>query len=194
MKLACQCGKVRAEIRNPSSVRARRYVCYCDDCQAFARFLGGTERILDANGGTEVVPFYPANIAFLEGTEFLQCMRLSPNGLYRWYAECCRTPVANCPRNDKLPYAGVNHAFLAGDEKHREAEFGPISGRIMGKFGRGNLPPGTPSKMSFKVIRETIPFLLKGRLLKLHRPTPFFRDGQPTMTPKVLTKEERKDL
>ena len=52
-------------------------VCYCDDCQAFAHFLGRAADILDPHGGTEIFQMSPARIALTAGTERLACMRLS---------------------------------------------------------------------------------------------------------------------
>lgn len=51
--LRCECGTVTgfAETRGLSVHGA----CYCRDCQAFARFLGRPERMLDEAGGTEAI-------------------------------------------------------------------------------------------------------------------------------------------
>jgi hypothetical protein len=42
-------------------------VCYCADCQAFARFLKRENEILDERGGTSIIQTIPANVTFAEG-------------------------------------------------------------------------------------------------------------------------------
>lgn len=39
LQLRCQCGKVQGVLHNVTK-STERYVCYCDDCQAYARKLG----------------------------------------------------------------------------------------------------------------------------------------------------------
>ncbi|MGH8856217.1 MAG: DUF6151 family protein, partial [Telluria sp.] len=111
--LRCRCGKVRGQV-DPSGVAARA-VCYCKDCQAFGRFLGGG--VLDAAGGTEVEATLPAAVRFEAGMEHLACMSLSPKGLYRWYAACCRTPIGNTPRDPRTAYVGLVRACVQGTDE-----------------------------------------------------------------------------
>jgi hypothetical protein len=66
-------------------------VCYCDDCQAFSRFLvhPGTT---DEWGGTDICQMAPASVRITEGADALSCVRLSDKGMYRWYCGKCKTP------------------------------------------------------------------------------------------------------
>jgi len=41
--LQCQCGTLKGFVDDPQ--RANRAVCYCNDCQAFAHFLGKSDEI-----------------------------------------------------------------------------------------------------------------------------------------------------
>ena len=54
LRLRCACGSVRASERELSPARVVRGVCYRDDCQAFARFLGRAG-LLDEHGGSDMV-------------------------------------------------------------------------------------------------------------------------------------------
>ena len=44
--LRCECGKIRGLAEGVAQSEGTRCVCYCGDCQAFARFLG-RDGILD---------------------------------------------------------------------------------------------------------------------------------------------------
>jgi hypothetical protein len=51
LKLACQCGYVRGVATEVAPNSGFRFICYCQDCQAFARFLERPD-VLDRAGGT----------------------------------------------------------------------------------------------------------------------------------------------
>src|SRR4051794_19863235 len=104
--LKCKCGALKGRIEDVSRSLNKRFICMCNDCQAFAHYLGQVEQMLDRNGGTEVVPVHPARINFTSGIENMVCVRLSSDGIIRWYTCCCKSPVANVPSR-KVPYAGV---------------------------------------------------------------------------------------
>ncbi|MEZ5702774.1 MAG: DUF6151 family protein [Burkholderiaceae bacterium] len=94
--LRCQCGTLQGRVA--LNGLSNQLVCYCRDCQAFARYLGDAERILDHQGGSTIVQVAPDRVEITQGHDQLAAMRLSPNGLLRWYAACCRTPWATpCP-------------------------------------------------------------------------------------------------
>src|SRR5690554_6746798 len=99
--IRCSCGAVKGTLRRPGA--AGHAICYCNDCQAFARFLGKSVEVLDAQGGTEIIQIQPGQLNFSRGTEQLACMRLTDKGLLRWYTRCCNTPLGNTSPNRKLP-------------------------------------------------------------------------------------------
>jgi len=151
--------------------------------------------LLDAAGGTEVVPVYPAEIEIVSGREVLQCLRLSPNGIYRWYAGCCNTPVANTKPG--FPWAGVVHRmYSVQDPGYLQRTLGPIKSRIKGRFARGTPPSGTAADIDLKGFKTVLPFLLKGMLLGKGKHSPFFQqDGRtPIVQPVVVSLEERNAL
>src|SRR6476646_2142775 len=104
MEIQCECGRFRAELTSFPRNTPGRLACYCDDCQTYAHFLGRAD-LLDAAGGTEVVPAYPAEVKFVAGKELLACTRLSPRGMFRWSTTCCNTPIANTMPG--FPWAGI---------------------------------------------------------------------------------------
>jgi uncharacterized protein DUF6151 len=87
------------ECGSPSS--GFRFGCYRKDCQAFARFLGRPD-VLDQAGGTDIFQMPPGRVELTAGADALRCVNLGSRGVFRWYSDCCRTPVANTagPRLD----------------------------------------------------------------------------------------------
>lgn len=189
--LSCRCSKLTGAAANVHPARIRRIVCMCDDCQAYAHYLK-REDLLDANGGTEVVPLVPAALKITAGKEHLRCLRLTGKGMYRWYAGCCNTPIANSMQSPKIPFAGVVRAFI----KWNDADFpSPVYARVQAKFGIGEIPADARRTASFKVIVTTVGFLLRGWLRRQFRPSPFFdAAGQPVVEPYILTHAEREKL
>lgn len=194
MEIQCDCGEFKAEIKNFPKETPGRLGCYCDDCQAYAVYLGRTD-ILDQSGCTEVVPVYPSNFVFKQGIEKLKCTRLFENGTCRWSTTCCNSPIANTKIG--MPWAGVfASAYLQKNKNYLENTFGPIKSRIMGKFAKGSPAPGTPMKMDLKAFVTVFPFMLKGAIFKKSKHSPFFgQDGKtPIVQPTVLTLDERERL
>lgn len=196
LPLRCSCGELRGTLHADPERGSRRLVCYCDDCQAFAHFLGRADEILDLHGGTEVFQTSPARLSFGQGADRLACMRLTEKGLLRWYARCCETPVGNTLATSQVPFVGlvdrcVDHA-AAG--RPRDETLGPIRARIQGRFARGD--------RTGLDIHDTAPLgvlasgawaLAKARLRGDHRRSPFFdpETGRPIVSPHVLGAEER---
>jgi Family of unknown function (DUF6151) len=191
----CKCGKI-AGVANTKHTKGYRAICLCDDCQAFAHFLGRDD-VLDANGGTDIFPITPANVKFTRGVEHLQCLRLTGKGMHRWFSSCCKTPIANTPASAGLPYVGLIHTILekANSNEVLDKSFGPVYARIHGRFGVGPLSPGTLNSVSPGFILRVLKFAILGKIRGQQQPSPFFKsDGKPTVTPYVLTAQERESL
>ena len=180
--LQCSCGTVKGLVAHPE--KAVRVVCYCNDCQAFARFLGKADTVLDSMGGTDVVAITPEHLSFTAGQEMLACMSLSEQGLLRWYARCCNTALGNINRNPKVAHVGLVHTCL-GAPQAITAAFGPV--RMRNASGNAR---GTPDPIPFGTIK-TLPRyalqLLRARLDGSYRRNPFFKDerGTPLAEPIV---------
>ena len=187
--LRCECGQVRGEVK--SSRRQPRVTCHCKDCQAYARFLG-QPGLMDDNGGTDIVPMMPADIRIHEGMAQVACMSLGPKGLLRWYAACCRTPLANTARNSSLPYVGVPVACMAAPEADLESAFGPRNALVA--FAESARHPVRPTRWRFLLggLRIGWSVLREKMAGRDGRDSPFFDAiGQPVRAPTVLGPEER---
>ena len=107
MKIQCDCGRFQAELANSPQNSPGRLVCYCDDCQTFAKTLERTD-VLDEFGGTQVVPAYPNEITFLKGANNLCYSQVTEGGLYRYSTTCCNSPLVNVRSN--FPWLGIFHS------------------------------------------------------------------------------------
>ena len=191
ISLSCRCGKTQGVARNISPEAGTRVVCYCNDCQAFARHLGQEDMVLDPYGGTDIFQTAPAHLSITEGKDNLRCLKLTPKGPFRWYAGCCNTPIANTGPAG-LPFAGVISAFMeiAGDE---DQILGPVGWYLQGKYATKPLPPGRkivgfPPSLILRLFWNILVWKLKG----LGKPTPFFNDdGAPVAKPEMVTQSKK---
>ena len=191
LNLRCRCGQLRGRV--DTARVAARAVCYCKDCQAYGRFLGG-EGILDAAGGTEVAATLPAAVRFEAGVEHLACMSLSPKGLNRWYAGCCRTPIGNTPREPRTAYVGLVRACLDAPDAELDRALGASVCRAETQSAQA--PVASTGLRTARAVLEIGWMLMKARLGGGYRDNPFFRPGtdEPVQAPQVLSLEERKAL
>jgi hypothetical protein len=181
--LRCRCGTLQGELLRPG--KTLRAVCYCIDCRTYAHALSEDARTLDEHGGTEVVATQARYVRFSAGAGSLACISLTGRGLLRWYASCCRTPVANTPRDMRLPYAGVMHTCL-GTVQERSAAFGPVRMRVNTRQAAGAIAP--PRFGQSAALLRIGPGLVWSRLSGSWRDTPFFdtANQRPRAEPRVL--------
>jgi hypothetical protein len=167
--------------RDVSPTAGFRFICYCDDCRAFATFLERPD-VLDVAGGTSIFQMAPARVQLTTGLAELRCVQLSPKVL-RWYADCCKTPLANTAASPGFPIVAIIHAFMnAGDDV-----LGPPICRIFERSARGPLPPGAPPPPSLRAFARRAWSMLRWRAQGLHRPNPFFDEhGAPRASPRRL--------
>lgn len=186
LELACDCGKVSGVLSDISPRKRSYLVCYCDDCQQFAKELGRESDVLDSYGGTGVVQGTLAQVTIRTGQEHLKSLRLTSRGILRWYAECCNTPIANTV-SAKLPFVGVVRSFVK-DERAEEL-LGPVSLRIFGRFANDppddlDIHPRAPITLAFQLG----PRILGARLRGEGRDSSFFdAAGEPTVPPRVVS-------
>lgn len=191
MKLSCRCGQVQGEL-DPRRAYAR-VTCYCRDCRAYARWLGG-EGLLDAAGGTDIVAMGPDGLRFTRGMDKLACMSLSPRGLLRWYAACCRTPLGNTPRNPTMFYLGVPTQGIAEPAETVDAVFGPCHRIVLEtQSATGAVKPTRLALFggTLRIFAGLIGARLRGRRNALLFDA---GEGRPIREPEVLSLEQRKKL
>jgi hypothetical protein len=194
LPLRCRCNRLRGVARNVSPSSGLRFTCYCVDCQTFARFLARPD-VLDAAGGTDIFHMPAGRVKLTEGADALRCLRLSKKVL-RWYAECCRTPIANTARGPRFPIVAVIHSFMDHESEGWSPDevLGPPLCRIYERSAVGPLPKNAPPPPSLRVIlRRRAALVLGAWLHGLGRPSAFFdeRTGAPRAEPRALTVHER---
>ena len=193
LPLRCRCGHVRGVASDLSPSVGFRFVCYCKDCQAFARFLDRAD-VLDSSGGTDIFHMPHWRVKFTAGTDALRCLRISDKVL-RWYTECCRTPIANTPAGPGFPVIGMIHSFMdhQADIRSRDEALGPPLCSIYERSAVGPLPPNAPGPPSAGIFARRVLKLLGWWVRGLGRPSPFFDDltKAPCAVPRILTRSER---
>ena len=189
VELRCRCGEVRARVTDASPRTVNRVVCYCADCQAFAHQIGRAD-LLDTKGGSDIVQLAPDTVTFTQGQHRIVGVRLSPKGLYRWYASCCNTPVGNTS-TPAIPFVGI---IAQGFDRATDT-FGPPVGAILGKSAIGEPPPGSTG-LNLPLLLRAIGKVLGWRLRGKTWPHPFFAQGkqEPVYPVTVLSEEERDAL
>jgi hypothetical protein len=192
LALRCHCGEVRGVARDVTPSSVNHCFCYCDDCQAFAHFLGRTDE-LDEWGGTEIVQMSQGNVSFTAGGDKIAAIRLTERGLVRWYASCCRTPLGNTLASSAMPFIGVVRAAIDAPQ----AALGPIRGRGFAKSAKGGAAAVPKDGSSdFAMILRMLPKLIGWRLRGDHKRSQLFDPAtqRPLATPHVLTPAEREAL
>ncbi len=109
--IGCDCGSFKGVVQDVSNTSHHHGVCYCDDCQAYAVYLGKAKVVLDNHGGTNIFHTTPSKVKFTQGADLVRGLRLTPKGPYRWFTACCKTPIANTSTNAKFPHVGLMHTI-----------------------------------------------------------------------------------
>ncbi|MFD2205653.1 DUF6151 family protein [Kiloniella antarctica] len=184
--LKCSCGKVKGTAYNVSPDNGTRVVCYCKSCQDFANSLENNKTTLNDHGGTDIFQITPAQVEITHGRAQLRCLRLSEKGTYRWYTDCCKTPVGNMA-GPGLPFIGVVHTFM-DDGDNRDKYLGPVKYSVMEKDAspKSNLPKAKISSNKFPpgLLLTIIPRMILNKIRGRNQPNAFFQpDGTPVSPP-----------
>lgn len=194
--LRCACGTLRGTGLGFSAASGFRVVCFCNDCQAFARFLG-REDITDAWGGTELFQIAQSRLRLTAGTDALRCVRLSAKGMHRWYCGECRTPVGNT-LGPRLPFVGMIHSFIdwKGAGSNPDAALGALQVYGFPEAALGGRPPQTRNNPQLIYLARIAAALGKWWVTGAGQPSPFFdaTTRAPRANVRVLTPEERSAL
>lgn len=169
-RLQCRCATVQGTVNDASPARVNRVICYCDDCQAFARFLDRLD-LLDSSGGSDIVQIAAGCLKIEQGEEAIRGVRLSEAGTYRWYSSCCNTPLANMGGVD-FPALGIHSTAFGGGGQNLDALFGCPIGGIRGEYAIGGAPPGS-NGLPLRLILRAIPKVVLWRFGSKGKPNPF---------------------
>ena len=176
LSLKCHCGNIQGEITQVTPKSGSRAVCYCRDCQAFAKQLGKASEVLNEFGGTEVYQVTPAQIKIHRGVEHIGRLKLTAQGIDRWYASCCNTPMGNTTKAS-MPFVSVIANFIV-DDNYVVAKVGPILGSINIKDALGRIPQAQLGLRSPRRLVLIVLFkLLRWKLLGKHKPHPFYTEA-----------------
>jgi hypothetical protein len=180
-------------VSNASPETANRVVCYCDDCQAFLHHVGRAD-LLDGSGGTDIVQVAPASLSFHRGAERIVGLRLTPKGLYRWHADCCKTPLGNTV-SPAIPFVGITAQAFVGGASGCDEIFGTPIGGILGKFAIGDPPEGS-TRLNVRLIARAVRLILGWKVRGRTWPHPFFdRTSRAPIRPvTTLSREAREKL
>ena len=87
------------------------------------------------------------------GTDAVRCLSLSRK-VFRWYTDCCRTPIANTVAGPRFPVAALIHSFMdpGSEGRLRDEMLGPPLCRIYERSAIGPLPPTAPARLSLGVF------------------------------------------
>ena len=196
MLLRCECGKLRGSAGGLAPTKGARIVCYCGDCQAFARFLG-RPGITDAWGGTDIFQTAPANVRLEQDDDALQCVRLTDKGMFRWYCGYCKTPVGNT-LGPRVPFVGLIHSIMDHGSSNvaRDVLLGKPIGHVQIRSAAHGGPPHALDASLLRVAARSGRLLLTWWIRRAGFPSPFFDEHTraPRATPRVLSEQERRAL
>ena len=189
----CSCGEVRGLVTNLSPATVNRVVCYCEDCQAFLHRLGRAD-LLMPHGGTDIVQIAPASLAFVQGKERIVGLRLTPKGLYRWYASCCKTPLGNT-LSPAIPFVGIIAQAFQCETQGPDDLIGRPIGAIYGKYAVGGAPEGSTG-LNPRLFARAIRMVLGWRIRGQTWPHPFFERATraPSFPVTTMSHQEREAL
>jgi hypothetical protein len=192
LPLRCRCGDVRGIAFDIAPSTGFRFVCYCADCQAFARFLERPD-VLDQAGGTDIFHIPTGRVKFTAGTDAVRCLKFSQK-VFRWYTECCRTPIGNSA-GARFPVVGLIHSFMDhdADGRSRDEALGPPLCGIFLRSATGPLPANAPAPPSMGLFFTRATAIFGWWLRGLGRPNPFFdvRTRAPLSAPRLFSASER---
>ena len=134
-------------------------------------------------------------------SDAVQSLRFS-NRVFRWYAGCCRTPIANTASSARVPFFGLVHSFIGVEAEGRSRNgildeiLGPPLCRIYERSATGPLPPDAPAPASLGLYALRAAKVFGWWWHGLGRPNPFFDDrtGAPLSQPRVVTGSKRAAL
>ena len=189
LPLKCKCGEFRAVVKNFVSATSGRAICYCDDCQAYAHALGRPKEILTEHGGTDITPVMPSQLKILSGAGQLRLLRLTPDGMNRFFVECCHSPVVNAP-GPQIPYLGLVTAMAEDPQQLGRVRFG-----LQARYAIGDAPPPKSDKIGLSAMLWMMKFMSRALFKGAGKQNPFFKaNGQPVAHARVLSHQERESL
>lgn len=183
INLKCACGTVQGKTAYVDKIIGNRMICCCDDCQSFAQYLKQEATVLDQYGGTDIFQLPITHLKITQGNDEVACVRLTAKGMFRWYAKCCNTPIANT-MGANMPFIGLIHNFM-DNSLTRDKDLGSARAYLQSKYARKEVDKTTnaPFKTTLRMIFKIFIWKIKG----LNTPSAFFDNkGKPIAKPIIL--------
>ena len=137
--------------------------------------------MLDKFGGTDIYQMPISQVEITKGVERMNCIKLKPKGLIRWYAGCCRTPIGNTISSN-IPFIGVIHSFM-DDAGVRDKNIGLVHEYMCTK---DSCLAERKKTSSFKIIVRILLKMLVWKVKGLNKPSSFFDSNGPVSTPLLI--------
>lgn len=186
----CECGQLRGTAEGVAPDAVNHCYCYCHDCRAYVHWLE-RDALLDRWGGVHYVQIARARFRIDRGLDQLKCLRLGPRGLHRFYAGCCRTPIANGMA--RVPFASLTHGTL--ELPGPESAWLPEADVVHPGSALGGPPRGSSGRHTLRALARPGKLFAGWLARGLGHPSPLFdRDERATVEPRVLTPAERQAL
>lgn len=186
----CECGAIRGVVHESAPPTGRRLVCHCNDCQAFAHYLGRQKQMLDDHAGTHVYQMDCSKFTISQGQDKLACVTVTGGPLLRWYCATCRTPVANTLSSTRFPFLSL--ILSAFDQGKTNAVLGTAVEHVSIASGAGD--PGKVKTAGMAgMLWQLLVRVIKARFNPELKKTPLFdgATGKPIAVPIKLTPPER---
>lgn len=188
----CVCGAVYGVLHGVSRDVGIRYVCHCDDCQAYHHHLGAADR-LDANGGTDAYQTNASRLEIIRGLDALATLKIAKLPLrpaLRWYCRMCRTPLFATYDTGKRSFFVLLLANTDAETSNRL--LGPSTGLVWRKFAAGDVSDRKNANLG-AILWRIASRQISARLTGDHRNTPLFDPdtGAPIAMWHQLTPDER---
>ncbi len=186
----CQCGAIQGAVQESAPPTGRRLVCHCNDCQAFAHYLGREKQMLDDHAGTHVYQMDSSKFEIAKGQDKLACVTVTGGPLLRWYCTDCRTPIANTLSSTRFAFLSL---ILSGfDAGQTDRILGPDVEHVAIASGVGDLGKVKTASMP-GMLWNLLVRTIKARLHPELRKSPLFDHdtGKPLAMPIKLETAER---
>ena len=172
--LSCKCRQFQAGAERISRRSVNRVICYCSDCQAYARHLGRAE-MLDSWGGSDIIQLPAASFRIVAGHEQIIGLKLSLKPTIRWLAKCCSSPVANMS-SPKSPALGILAASFQGSRHQLDLCLGRPIGQIHGQEAAVK-NPSLGTGIGLPVLLLAVPKVLYWAVAGRGKPNPFIDEN-----------------
>ena len=191
VEMRCRCGEVRRRSRTRRRGRSIAWFAIAVTARRL-RITSAAPTCLTRRAAVTSSRSRPPHSPSCRDSDRIVGLRLTPKGLFRWYANCCNTPLGNT-LTPKIPFVGIiAQAFDNGPQRSDDV-FGPPIGAILGKHAIG-VPPAGSTGLNLSLMLRAIACVLGWRLRGKAWPHPFFNTSGPIYPLTVLPHEQREAL